>query len=113
MKNINEIANELQEAIKGSKDFTELKRCYDDVMADPWSKELFHQFRNLQMELSQKMMQGQEITPEDNMKSQQILSQVQQNVKIEKLKEAEQNMNTLITDLNKVIMNPLEELYKL
>ncbi len=106
-----EIAQELKEVIAESQDFIELKKAYDDVMSDIQAKGLFIQFRNLQMELNQKMMQGQDISPEDNMKSQQILMQVQQNEKITKLKEAEQSMNVLITDLNKIIMEPLEELY--
>src|SRR5689334_21073167 len=113
MKNIHDVAYDLQKLIGDNPDFIELKKKYDDVMTDAQARDLFTQFRDIQMELSQKMMQGQDISPEDNMRSQQILISVQQNEKITNLKEAEQRMNTLITDLNKIIMEPLEKLYKI
>jgi cell fate (sporulation/competence/biofilm development) regulator YlbF (YheA/YmcA/DUF963 family) len=109
--NMYDAAYALQKAIIENPDFSTLKQSYAAVQADLQAKQLFDQFRSVQMELQQKMMQGQQITEADNMKAQQIVAQVQQNQKIAQLMQAEQRMNLLIGDLNKIILKPLEELY--
>ena len=58
-----------------------------------------------------KMMQGQEITEEDNQQAQEVVVRIQQDAKITKLMETEQRLNVVIGDVNKIIMKPLEELY--
>lgn len=110
-KNIHDVAYELQNAIAENTDFQALKASYAEVQGDADAKQLFDRFRAMQMELQQKMMQGQEITEEDNQKAQAIVELVQQNAKITKLMEAEQRLNVVIGDINKIIMKPLEELY--
>ncbi|MEH7456001.1 hypothetical protein CON65_19275 [Bacillus pseudomycoides] len=110
-KNIHDVAYELQKAIAEHTDFQALKASYAEVQADAASKQLFDQFRTMQLGLQQKMMQGQEITEEDNKKAQEVVMLIQQNPKITKLMEAEQRLNVVIGDVNKIIMKPLEELY--
>ncbi|MFD3447246.1 YlbF family regulator [Microbacteriaceae bacterium 4G12] len=109
--NMYDVAYQLQVAIMENPDFQALKKSYQDVKADPQANQLFEQFRNMQLALQQKVMQGQQITEEDNMKAQQVVGLVQQNPKIAQLMQAEQRMNMLIGDLNKIILKPLEELY--
>ena len=66
---------------------------------------------NMQMQLQQKQMMGQEI-PEDEIAQAQILvSDAQKNEKISKLMEAEQRMSMIVNELNQIILKPLEELY--
>ncbi|MBC6975356.1 YlbF/YmcA family competence regulator [Bacillus sp. Xin] len=110
-KNIHDVAYELQNAIAENTDFQALKASYAEVQGDAASKQLFEQFRTMQLELQQKMMQGQEITEEDNQKAQEVVALIQQDPKIVKLMEAEQRLNVVIGDINKIIMKPLEELY--
>lgn len=109
--NMYDAAYALQKAITENPDFQALKASYATVQADPQAKVLFEQFRNVQLELQQKMMQGQQITEEDNAKAQQIVMQVQQNQKIAQLMQAEQRVNVFIGDLNKIVLKPLEDLY--
>ncbi|MFX3624161.1 MAG: YlbF family regulator [Ectobacillus sp.] len=109
--NMYDAAYALQKAIMENPDYQALQQSFRAVQADLQAKQLFDQFRAVQMELQQKMMQGQEITEQDNMKAQQIVAQVQQNQKIAQLMQAEQRMNMLIGDLNKIILKPLEDLY--
>ncbi|EEL51937.1 MULTISPECIES: YlbF/YmcA family competence regulator [Bacillus cereus group] len=110
-KNIHDVAYELQKAIAENADFQSLKASYAEVQGDAASKQLFDQFRTMQLELQQKMMQGQEITEEDNQKAQEVVALIQQDQKIVKLMEAEQRLNVVVGDINKIIMKPLEELY--
>ncbi|MGH1052273.1 YlbF/YmcA family competence regulator [Bacillus cytotoxicus] len=110
-KNIHDVAYGLQKAIADHADFKTLKESYAKVQGDADSKQLFDTFRNMQLEIQQKMMQGQEITEEDNKKAQEVIDLIQQNEHIKKLMEAEQRLNVVIGDINKIIMKPLEELY--
>jgi cell fate (sporulation/competence/biofilm development) regulator YlbF (YheA/YmcA/DUF963 family) len=111
--NIHDIAYTLQNALKENEDFITLQQQYEAVLGDPETKALFEEFRNMQMELQQKMMQGEQLSEEDNERAQAIVTRVQQDLKIAGLMQAEQRMNMLVNDLNKIIMKPLEELYGL
>lgn len=72
---------------------------------------MFENFRDIQVNLQQKQMTGQEITQEEVEQAQKTVALVQQHDKISQLMEAEQRVSVLIGELNKVIMKPLEELY--
>lgn len=109
-KNIHDVAYELQKTIAENEDFQTLKASYAAVQGDAESKNLFEEFRAMQLGLQQKMMY-QEITEEDNQKAQEVVARIQQDAKITKLMETEQRLNIVITDVNKIIMKPLEELY--
>ncbi len=72
---------------------------------------MFENFRDIQVNLQQKQMTGQEITQEEVEQAQKTVALVQQHDKISQLMEAEQRVSVLIGELNKIIMKPLEELY--
>jgi cell fate (sporulation/competence/biofilm development) regulator YlbF (YheA/YmcA/DUF963 family) len=72
---------------------------------------MFDQFRQIQMNLQQKQMMGQEISEQEVQQAQSTVAVVQQNEKIAQLMQAEQRMSMIIGELNQLIMKPLEELY--
>lgn len=109
--NIYDSAYALETAIRQSNEYTQLKQMYNEVNADPETKKMFDQFRQIQMNLQQKQMMGQDISQEEVQQAQSTVALVQQNVKIARLMEAEQRMSMVIGELNKLIMKPLEELY--
>ncbi len=109
--NLYDSAYELEKAIRNSTEYTELRRLYDAVNNDPSAKNMFENFRNIQLQLQEKQMTGQEITQEEVEQAQKTVALVQQHELISKLMEAEQRMSMVIAELNKVIMKPLEELY--
>lgn len=104
-------AYDLEKAIRNSTEYTELKQLYDEVNSDPSAKTMFENFRNIQLQLQEKQMTGQEITQEEVEQAQKTVALVQQNESISKLMEAEQRMSMVIAELNQIIMKPLEELY--
>jgi cell fate (sporulation/competence/biofilm development) regulator YlbF (YheA/YmcA/DUF963 family) len=110
-KNVHDAAYNLETALRDSDDFKELQSLYDQVNADESVKNMFDNFRNLQVELQQKQMQGQQITEEEAQKAQQTFELVQQNEVISKLMNAEQRVSQMIQDINKIVTKPLEELY--
>lgn len=111
MSKMYDSAHELQEAIEESDDFQALKSAFEKVMADESSKQMFDNFRNTQLALQEKQMQGQDITEEEVQKAQQVVELVQQHPDISDLMEKEQHLNTVINDLSQIITKPLEELY--
>jgi len=109
--NVYDVAYGLEKAVRESDDFKNLQNLYKEVFADESTKRMFENFRNIQLELQQKQMSGQEITQEEVEQAQQTVALVQQNESIAKLMEAEQRMSMMVSELNKIIMKPLEELY--
>lgn len=109
--NLYDVAYDMEKAIRGSREYTELRSLYDQVNADQSARGMFGNFRQIQMMLQQKQMTGQEISPEEVEQAQKTVALVQQHPTISKLMEAEQRMSMAIADLNKIIMKPLEELY--
>lgn len=111
MANIYDSAYDLEKAIRNSEEFQALKAAYDTVMADDIAKKMFDDFRNTQIELQQKQMQGLEITEEEVEQARKVVETVQQHEQISKLMEEEQRLNVLINDVSRIITKPLEELY--
>ncbi|MBY0095237.1 YlbF family regulator [Mesobacillus maritimus] len=109
--NIYDSAYEMEKAIRSSNEYVNLKRLYDEVNADESARTMFDSFRNIQMQLQQKQMMGEEISQEEVEQAQKTVALVQQHEKISQLMQAEQQMSVVITEINKVIMKPLEELY--
>lgn len=109
--NVYDLGYDLENALRESDDFKTLKKLYDEVNADESARTLFESFRDIQLNLQQKQMSGQEISPEEIEQAQKSVALVQQHGKISKLMEAEQRMSMTIAELNKIIMKPLEELY--
>jgi cell fate (sporulation/competence/biofilm development) regulator YlbF (YheA/YmcA/DUF963 family) len=109
--NLFDSAYALEAAIRQSDEFNHLKQMYQEVNADPAARQMFDQFRQLQMNLQQKQMMGQNISEAEVQQAQSMAALVQQNEKIARLMQAEQRMSMIIGELNMVIMKPLEELY--
>ena len=115
MSNIYDHAYNLEKAIRESSEFQRLKTAYEAVMNDPESKQMFESFRDTQLNLQEKQMQGLEITEEEVEKARNTVELVQQlvqgNETIAKLMEEEQQLNVIIGDISSIITKPLEEVY--
>ncbi len=111
MPNIYDSAYDLEKAIRESEEFKNLETAYEAVMNDPSAKQMFENFRDTQMELQEKQMQGQEITEEEVEQARNVVELVQQHDDISKLMEEEQRLNLVINEVSRIITKPLEELY--
>lgn len=109
--NLYDLAYNMENAIRSSFDFQTLESNFKEVMSDESAKRMFESFRDIQMELQQKQMMGEEISEEEVQQAQNTITMVQQNPKIAKLMEAEQRMSMVLADLNRIITKPLEDLY--
>ncbi|CAM4122551.1 MULTISPECIES: YlbF family regulator [Jeotgalicoccus] len=113
MVNVYDQANALESALRESEEFQQMKELYSKVNEDAESKKLFDDFRDIQMTLQQKQMQGEELLEEEIQKAQNSAQEIENDENIKGLMEAEQKMSQLIQDLNRVIMKPIEELYEI
>ncbi|GEK58853.1 YlbF family regulator [Marinococcus halophilus] len=111
MSNIHDKAYELSSALRDSEEFQQLKELHDEVEQDEVAKRMLDNFRNVQLELQQKQMQGEQPSEEEITQAQKQFEMVQQHEVISKLMQQEQQLSTVISDLNKIITEPLEELY--
>ena len=109
--NIYDSAYAMEKAIRESEEYVSLKKLYDEVNSDESSRGMFENFRNIQMQLQEKQMMGQEITQEEVDQAQKTVALVQQHEKISALMQEEQRMGQVIAEINKIIMKPLEEMY--
>ncbi|TDQ35403.1 YlbF family regulator [Aureibacillus halotolerans] len=112
MANVYDEAYALETAIRNSNDYKELQELYAQLQADETGKKLFDNFRQVQMSLQQKQMQGEEISQEEIEQAQKQAQLVQQHDVISKVMESEQRLSQTLTDVNKIIMKPLEQLYE-
>ncbi|MGM8366304.1 YlbF family regulator [Virgibacillus sp. W0181] len=111
MSNIYDNAHELEKAIRNSEEFNELKEAFEAVMSDESAREMFENFRDTQLELQEKQMQGEEITEEEVESARQVVEVVQQHKDISNLMDKEQRLNLVINDISRIITKPLEDLY--
>lgn len=111
MTNLYDLAYAMEKAIHESGEYIALKNVFDAVNADPTTKKLFSQFREIQMKFQTMQMMGQEIPQQEMEAAQTTLSLAQQNPQIIKLMEAEQRFSVVINDVTRIIMKPLEEIY--
>jgi cell fate (sporulation/competence/biofilm development) regulator YlbF (YheA/YmcA/DUF963 family) len=109
--NLYDSANEMEKAIRESAEYSNLKKLYDEVNSDESARNMFESFRNIQLQLQQKQMMGEDISQEEVEQAQKTVALVQQHETISKLMAAEQQMSTVITEINKIMMKPLEDLY--
>lgn len=109
--NIFDNARELEKSIRESAEFADLRIQYANLYADEAASKLFDDFRTVQFNLQEKQMTGQQISQEEVAQAQQMVAVIQQNEKITRLMEAEQKMSSVIAEVNKIVMKPLEELY--
>ncbi|WYP27736.1 YlbF family regulator [Alkalihalobacillus sp. FSL W8-0930] len=111
MAQLQDKAQELKQALAESEEFKSLQSLHNQINEDEIAKKMLDNFRQLQLELQQKQMQGIQISEEEAQQAQQQFELVQQHELISKLMEAEQQLSVIIGDINKVITEPLEEIY--
>ncbi|EHN2747530.1 YlbF/YmcA family competence regulator [Listeria monocytogenes] len=109
--NIYDLAHDLDKGIRETPEFISLQDAYREVNENADAKAKFERFRDVQVTIQEKQMTGQEIDDETVDVAQQVAQEVQENELIVKLMEKEQAMSTIINDLNRIIMTPLQDLY--
>ncbi|AJH78618.1 YlbF family regulator [Heyndrickxia coagulans] len=108
---LNEYARMLEKGIRESHEFAALKQAYENVRSNGQARALFDRFRQLQLNLQDKQMQGLPVTEEDEKQAQAAMQAVQANPAIMQLIGAEQRLSDMLSEINQVLMKPVEDLY--
>lgn len=113
MKNVYDLAYELEKGIREQPEFVKLKEASAALEADETTKKMFNQFREIQIKFQSMQMMGQEIPQDEMAAAQSTLALAQQNAAIVAYLEAEQRFSMTISDIQKIIMKPAEELFEM
>lgn len=112
MNNIYDTANKLEQELRETEVYLDLKSAFSNVKEDSEANEVFQKFQEIQMKLQQKQMSGEEIAEEEIQEAQEMALKSGENNLIKELMEAEQKLSTLIDDLNRIIMKPVQDIYQ-
>ena len=112
MNNIYDTANKLEQELRETEAYSDLKTAFSTVKEDSEANEVFQKFQEIQMKLQQKQMSGEEIQEEEIKEAQEMALKSGENNLIKELMEAEQKLSTLIDDLNRIIMKPVQDIYQ-
>ncbi|MEO4054587.1 YlbF family regulator [Solibacillus sp. CAU 1738] len=111
MINIYDDINKLEATLRKTNEFKALKETVDAVRSDEEAKNLFINFRDIQIKLQQKQVAGEEILEDELVHVQKAAQLAQQNVKILAMLEAEMALSTVIEEVNRVLVKPIQSLY--
>lgn len=112
MNNIYDTANQLEREFRQHPAFELFKESHQNIQENPDSKALFDEFRELSMQVQQMQMAGEELSPEAIEELQGLSQRVMEDQNINRLLQAEQQLSTIMNDLNEIITKPLNEIYQ-
>lgn len=110
--NIYDDINRLETTFRKTSEYASVQKAVAAVKTDEQALALFKSFRDLQMTLQQKQMQGEEISGEELEYAQKTAQLAQSNPKIEQMLQAEMALSGLMEDVNRVLMKPVQALYE-
>lgn len=109
--NIYDNANEMANILTETQQYIAWQNAFNAIQNDTDSKALFGEFQEIQMAVQQMMQSQQQPKPEQEKKWDAVAAKVQKDEKINALMEAEQALNTLLTELNDIVTKPVAEAY--
>lgn len=110
--NIYDTANQLEKELRESEAYANLADAFKNLQEDAEASSLFQTVQEIQMKLQQKQQAGEEITEADIQEAQQTSAEAAENDKVQTLMNSEQQVSTMINDLNQIIMKPIQDLYQ-
>ena len=112
MSNFYDTANQLERELRQSEEFTAVKEAFEAVQQSEEAKSLFEGFRDMNAKFLQKQVNGEELTEEDSTYANDLYQKASSNEAIQTLMQAEQRLNTVMQDINRILTTSLQELYQ-
>ena len=110
--NIYDTANQIERELRETSQYTDLKEAYANVAADQEANTIMTGFQQMQQTIYTKQQMGQEVTEEEVAQAQAISQQMTENELTTDLMDKERTLNQVITDINSIIMKPIQEIYQ-
>lgn len=111
MINIYNDINALEATLRQTPEFEGLKVAVEAVKGNEEAMTLFQNFRNIQLKLQQKQEAGEEILEDEYVFAQKTAQLAQQNLLILQMLEAEMAVSTIIQEINRIVVQPIQNLY--
>ncbi len=109
--NVYDYAHSLAKAIKLSPEYASFKECQDKLEKDQGAKEMLTDFRKSQLELQKQKISGLEVAPEQEKRLTQRWEIINLNLIVKEYLEAEYRFSVLLTDVQRIIGEALEEIF--
>lgn len=100
-----------EEAFRNTPEYSALQQAIETVRSDEEARQLFTNFRDIQLKLQQKQMVGEELLEDEILYAQKVAQLAQQNGKILAMLEAEMNLSKIVEELNRNLFEPIQEMY--
>ena len=112
MSNLYDTANQLERELRQSEEFAAVKVAFEAVQQSEEAKALFEEFRDMNAKFLQKQVNGEELTEEDSTYANDLYQKASSNEAIQTLMQAEQRLNVVMQDINRILTTSLQELYQ-
>ncbi|AMV70031.1 Hypothetical protein ADU73_1641 [Pediococcus damnosus] len=109
--NIYDTANKMEEELRETTEYKNLVAAYTEMKKDQKTYDLFKDFQEVQVNLQQKQMNGEEMSDDEMSHAREIASQVGDVDVIKSLMDKERALNQLLNDINQIITKPVQDLY--
>jgi len=111
--NVYDHAHALAKAIKTSGEYRAFKQAQENLEKDGAAKEMLADFRKKQWELNSKKLRGEKISSEEEKALSKAWEIIQFNKTVKEYLEKEYRFSVLLSDVQKIITEPLEDFISL
>lgn len=111
MTNIYDIANELERALRQDEAYKNVENAFEQVAANEASYELYKEFIKKQDAFVKLMQSGAQPSEDEMAQFQELQTKLVADENVSLLISAQQRLQILVEDLNKIIYKPLGDLF--
>ncbi|KXG42812.1 YlbF family regulator [Tepidibacillus decaturensis] len=105
-------AYELARVIEENENYKTVKELTIKVMSNPEQMKLIEEFRRKQFGMQEKQLKGLPIEQHELEETNQLYKNLSANPEIKKLLDAEERLSMLFVDINRILTEPLDKIYK-
>lgn len=112
MSTVYDKTHELAKMIEQEENYTTVKQLTEKVMSNSEHMELIENFRRKQYEIQRKQFEGKPLEESEVSELNNLYEKISTYEEIKKLIDAEERLSILFQDLNRILTEPLEKIYR-
>lgn len=112
MNNIYDTAHKLAKQIQESSEYKDYKKAREKVLANPNFKKQIEDFEQIRYDVQVLSMEKGENNPEKMQKLQEMYTILVENKDIKQYFDLEVKFNVMVADVNKIIAESMEDIFK-
>ncbi|MBQ3408349.1 MAG: YlbF family regulator [Clostridia bacterium] len=112
MSNVYDAANKLADEIRQSEEFLKYREARKAVLANPDFKSRIEEFEKIRYDVQVLSMEKGSTDPEKMKKLQELYTILVENKDIKDYFDLEVNFNVMVADVNKIIAESMEEIFR-